>query len=300
LRPGAGLPLVQLAAIALACAFGLVAGEVRASSLQIAATLVFLIGGLPHGAFDIHRAARKARMGTARLGLFTGIYLALFALMMLGWHVAPAATLALFVLTAIIHFSEDWGALREPFLRIALGFAPLCAIAIGHPDQVETIFATMAGARGAVLIGSAFVLLAPITLLVAGTALFIIGRETGWQRLAIFALMLASLFVLPPLIGFALFFCAFHTPRHLVAIRDDLAGWPVSRLVMTGGTLTLLALFLGAMFLPYALEGGMMSAAAGFQLLAALAMPHQCVGPVMRLAGCEDPASRRCARAALN
>lgn len=285
LRPETGLPLVQLAAISFACGFALVASELQVSSLQIAATLVFLLGGLPHGAFDLHRAARKARMGGARLALFTGVYLALFALMMAGWYVAPAPTLTVFIVTAIIHFSEDWSTLGEPFLRLALGFAPLCAIGIGHQDQVETIFATMAGAQGAGLIVSGFVLLAPIVLLVAGTALFILGRENGWHYPAIFALMLASLFVLPPLIGFALFFCAFHTPRHLVAIRNDLTGWPFSRLVVTGGALTFLALLLGALFLPYALEGGMMSVAAGFQLLAALAMPHQCLGPIMRLDG---------------
>lgn len=218
-----------------------------------------------------------------RLTLFTAVYVGLFALMIAGWYAAPSLTLMVFAATAIIHFSEDWGDLREPLFRFALGFAPLCAIGIGHPEQIETIFAAMADEDVAMLLRSVFVLIAPIVLLVAATGLFILAQENDWRRAGVFAIMLGSLIFFPTLVGFTLFFCIFHTPRHLIAIRQDLATWPVSRLVLTGAAITGLAVFLGAVCFPYAFDGGLASAAAGFQLLAALAMPHQCVGPVLQL-----------------
>ena len=278
----AGFPLGQMLAVVAALVLGATAQFADQGTFQVAATMIFLLGGLPHGAFDIHLAARKANLGPASLGLFTAIYVGLFAIMIAGWYFLPTLTFALFFVTAIIHFSEDWHEMREPIFRLALGFAPLCAIGTGHPDDVQAIFAIMTDAATAQAISSVFVLVAPITLLIAGTGLFILAKDGSGQRACIFAAMLGSLFILPPLIGFALFFCAFHTPRHLLAIRADLSDWPIGRTVRVGAGLTLLALLLGAVFLPYAFSGGLMSVATAFQLLAALAMPHQSMALCLR------------------
>lgn len=280
--PVAGLALVQLLAIGAALALVGLTSSDSPGTVAVIATVAFLIGGLPHGAFDLHLAAGRARLGRNRFAVFSAIYVGLFVGMLVGWAVAPAIVLPLFLLTAILHFAADWPETDEPVFRIALGFAPICAIGIGHLAQVEAIFAVMATPASALWATRAFILVAPITLLIAATALLVIARHAGWWRPAAFAALLASLFVLPPLIGFALFFCAFHTPRHLVAIQSRLAHWHSHRLVLVGVVMTAMALVLGAVALPLILAGGILTAATGFQLLAALAMPHQSVGLILR------------------
>lgn len=287
----AGFRVIQVFAVGVALVAGAFAPLLDDGMLQIAACVFFLLGGLPHGAFDIHLAARRADLGLSSLGLFTALYLGLFAVMIAGWYLVPALTLAVFLVTAIVHFSEDWCDVSEPLFRFALGFAPLCAIGMGHLTEVEMIFAAMTSDATARATINGFVLIAPITLLIAGTALFALGKDGKAPRALAFAIMLASLFVVPPLIGFALFFCAFHTPRHLVAIGRDLADWPISLILAIGASLTLLALLLGALLLPYAFDGSFLSVASAFQLLAALAMPHQSMDPCLKLLRRNTPAN---------
>jgi hypothetical protein len=54
-------------------------------------------------------------------------------------------------------------------------------------------------------------------------------------------------------------------------------------MLVIGGGETLFALLLGAVHLPYAFNGGLWSVATAFQLLAALAMPHQSIGLCLKL-----------------
>lgn len=249
--------------------------------IAVIATATFLLGGLPHGAFDLHLAARSAQLGHARLALFTAIYIGLFALMLIGWAIVPGLILPLFLISAAMHFGADWPETDEPLFRTALGCAPICAIGIGHLSEVGLIFEAMTTPAIAVSARNLFVLAAPVTLLVASVALLAIARATGWQRPAVFAVMLASLVVLPPLIGFALFFCAFHTPQHLIALREELAHWSEQRVIAVGAGMTGLALVIGILALPLIMAGGFLTAASGFQLLAALAMPHQSIKLVL-------------------
>lgn len=271
----AGVWSFQIGAIGLALLLGAASTSGDPGRIAVIATATFLLGGLPHGAFDLHLAARSAQLGRARLALFTAIYIGLFALMLIGWALAPGLILPLFLISAAVHFGADWPETDEPLFRAALGWAPICAIGIGHLSDVGLIFETMTTPTIADWATDLFILSAPVTLLVVVAALFVTARDTGWQRPATFAAMLASLIVLPPLIGFALFFCAFHSPQHVIALRAELAHWSKPRLIAVGAGMTGLALAIGTMALPLIMAGGFLTAASGFQLLAALAMPHQ-------------------------
>lgn len=273
--PAVGVWLLQLGAIGFALVLGVTSAARDPGLVAVIATATFLLGGLPHGAFDIHLAASRARLARSQLAIFTAIYVGLVALMLFGWAVAPAVVLPLFLFSAAFHFGEDWPETREPLFRAALGFAPICAIAVGHLPEVERIFAAMTTPAIALWAKDLLILAAPVTGLIAGTALVVIAQSSGWRRPAVFAALLTSLVVLPPVIGFALFFCAFHTPRHLIALRKELAHWPKPRLIAVGAGMTGLALAIGAIALPLTASGGILTAASGFQLLAALAMPHQ-------------------------
>ena len=271
----AGVWSFQIGAIGLALALGAISTSGDPGRIAVIATATFLLGGLPHGAFDLHLAARSAQLGRARLALFTAIYIGLFALMLIGWALAPGLILPLFLISAAVHFGADWPETDEPLFRTALGCAPICAIGIGHLSEVGLIFEAMTTPAIALSARNLFILVAPVTLLVAAAALLAIARATEWQRPAVFAAMLASLVVLQPLIGFALFFCAFHTPQHLIALREELAHWSKPHVIAVGAGMTGLALVIGTLALPLIMAGGFLTAASGFQLLAALAMPHQ-------------------------
>ena len=283
--PAAALPWVQAAALATALLVALIPGWATSPALPVAATVVFLAGGLPHGAFDIHRVVQRAQLGRGSLVGFVALYVAILIIALVSWRIVPQIILPLFLVTAIVHFADDWPEVEEPLYRAALGFAPLCAIGVGHPVAAAAIFAEMSSEMAGLAASRGFLLLAPVTILIAAVGLAVTARTFSWQRPALFAGLLGALFVLPPLIGFALFFCAFHTPRHMVGIRRELADRAPLRLVLIGAGLSGLAVLIGLAFVPRLLAGGVFSAAAGFQLLAALALPHQCVGWLERLFG---------------
>jgi Brp/Blh family beta-carotene 15,15'-monooxygenase len=284
-EPGAGVRAFELCAITIAFVVSSAADASDSGAVAVIATLVFLVGGLPHGAFDIHLAARQAGVSRSRLIGFAAIYIALFAIMLAGWRFAPAVTLPIFLMTAIVHFSADWPEIDEPVFRLALGSAPLCAIGIGNLGEVEAIFAAMSTPAIALWAARIFILVAPVTLLIAGVALAVMANCGARRRPALFAVLLTSLLFLPVLIGFALFFCAFHTPRHLAEIRGQLGHWPKARVIAVGAGMTGLALLLGGLAMPLIFAGGLMTAATGFQVLAALAMPHQCMELILRRLG---------------
>ncbi len=277
-RSSAVLPFLQFVILFVALLLAAVPGLYSDTALPVIATLLFLIGGLPHGAFDIHRVANRARLGHGRLAIFLTIYVAMVVLALLLWRMAPSFVLILFLMTAIVHFAEDWPEIKEPLFRIALGFAPICAIGVAHPTEVEAIFSAMAGPMTADVITKSFVLFAPVTLLISIVGLGVAARGLDWSRSVLFALLIGSLFLLPPLVGFAVFFCLFHTPRHFGAIQNELSGWTVKQFALVAVGISALAVALGVLLAPMALIGGIATAAAGFQLLAAVALPHQSVG----------------------
>ncbi|OBX18046.1 hypothetical protein A9995_13580 [Erythrobacter sp. QSSC1-22B] len=279
----AALPWVQAAALACALLVALIPGWAASPALPVVATMVFLVGGLPHGAFDIHRVLARAQLGHRPLVVFGALYVAILIVALMFWRIAPQIILPVFLLTAIVHFAEDWPEVEEPLYRAALGFAPLCAIGVGHPDAVAAIFAAMSSEAAGAVVSRGFLLLAPVTILVAAVGLAVTARTVCWHRPALFAGLIAALFVLPPLVGFALFFCAFHTPRHMIGIRRELSRHAPLRLVLIGAGLSGLAVLIGLVFAPQLLSGGVLSAAAGFQLLAALALPHQNAGWMERV-----------------
>ena len=131
-------PVFWIAAIALIGAMACRA-PLAGPSVAAAATVVFIAGGLPHGAYDIALLRRAVVLDGSALTLAVGGYVAVAVAMATMWFTMPLVALVLFLAVAAVHFGEDWAMLDEPFLRVAAGAAVIAAPTIGHPAAVAAI-----------------------------------------------------------------------------------------------------------------------------------------------------------------
>ncbi len=238
------------------------------------ATIIFIGGGLPHGAYDIALLRRSVALDRSGLCLAVGGYVAIAILMVLLWMSVPLVALILFLAAAAVHFGEDWPMLQEPLLRVAAGAAVIAAATIGHPYEVAALFVAMSDPRAAV-IAQVITAAAPVALLVTAVGIALALREGSLSWATAMTLCLVLLVALPPVMGFALFFAFLHSPRHLAQARARLHDMTRARWVGTGALLSGLAIlgWLGLRALAPAHFDPIVVAQA-FQLLASVAVPH--------------------------
>ncbi|MEG8014297.1 Brp/Blh family beta-carotene 15,15'-dioxygenase [Sphingomonas sp. 22R3R2A-7] len=277
---------VAAAALIVATLLGLPLGQPAA---VVAATIVFIGGGLPHGAYDIALLRRavaldRSRVGLARggltgdgllrVGLVVGGYVATALLMVSLWLTVPLVALVLFLAVAAVHFGEDWAMLEEPLLRVAAGAAVIGAATIGHPSAVSAVFVAMSDPRAAV-VARIVTAIAPVALLVTLVGIALAWRQGSRHWASAMAVCLGLLIVLPPVAGFALFFVFLHSPRHLAQTRVLLRDMTRARWIGTGALLSGVAI-LGwwgvRVIAPSRFDPSF--GAQAFQLLASVAVPH--------------------------
>jgi len=272
---------VAAAALIVATLLGLPLGQPAA---VVAATIVFIGGGLPHGAYDIALLRRAVALdrsgggmaggGLVRVGLVVGGYVATALLMVSLWLTMPLVALVLFLAVAAVHFGEDWAMLEEPLLRVAAGAAVIGAATIGHPSAVSGVFVAMSDPRAAV-VARIVTAIAPVALLVTLVGIALAWRQGSRHWASAMAVCLGLLIVLPPVAGFALFFVFLHSPRHLAQTRVLLRDMTRARWIGTGALLSGVAI-LGwwgvRVIAPSRFDPSV--GAQAFQLLASVAVPH--------------------------
>jgi Brp/Blh family beta-carotene 15,15'-monooxygenase len=97
---------------------------------------IMLVGGLPHGAFDIALAQAILRL-TARAAAVAFIaYVGVAATMIVLWHFAPIFALALFLAFSAVHFGDDWRMLDAGLLRTMSGVSIICVAAFFNSSAV--------------------------------------------------------------------------------------------------------------------------------------------------------------------
>lgn len=240
-----------------------------------------LIAGLPHGSFDLAllRRAGAAGSGIQSTVTLVALYVACAAAMYLVWRIAPALALAAFLAMAIAHFAEDWEDCGSSFVATGIAAGIVSAPSVLHGESLRGLFVALTGDSDAAVLADMLLLIAP-----ASIAIAVLGIGLLWQasrgRLAVSAgCGLVAMLLLPPVWGFALFFCLVHSPLQFRSHADALGlrGFGQWRGIVVpislGGLGVAVAIFV--------LNGGGLIAAgvfaSSFMTLSVLTVPHMLV-----------------------
>lgn len=266
--------VVPLAALAVGLVHVFCPDALTTPTATFAAGCAILVFGLPHGTLDIVLIRRQtgARKTTAIIGIYLGLALAMAAI----WAVSPPIALFAFLALSITHFAEDWLDDLPPFIAHGLAIAVLTAPALTRHDDVVEIFALLVGGEGAARVADAALLTAPLALAAAAAAIVTLWTEARHDDAIATVVIVLAMLVLPPAIGFALFFCLHHSPRQLAGTRSQLGytRWRDGGAIVVA--LTLAALFGAVIFaaidpLPTPADTAIRTA---FITLSVLTLPH--------------------------
>lgn len=206
-----GLPVVSLLLVT-AVAIGLDQAGFIPDTPLVTAVFAFalFVAGVPHGSFDLALLRRAEGTGTtAQLVL---LYLTCATAMYLAWRIAPTLALATFLVMAVAHFADDWVDCGSRFIANGIGTAIVAAPAILHGSSLRALFVVLTGDANAVVLADVLLLVGPVASAVALVGLGLLW-QAGRKGLAISAgCGLAAMLLLPPVLGFALFFCLVHSP----------------------------------------------------------------------------------------
>ena len=257
---------------------------VNAAAISVTACLAILLFGLPHGTLDFELLRRAMNGGMHRFRVALAMYFGCAAAMYCAWRAAPELALLVFLVLSTVHFAEDYADNLPALFSLGTVAAILTSPALGHHDALLMIFSTLSGDQTANAIVDAARLIAPVA-----TALAVTGMAWQWsdgRRIpaSMTALALLGMLVLPPVIGFALFFCLLHSPLQFKAGLAALRWRNVSQWYAIVLPLTLAGLGIAAIIFVEtdALIFSQKLVAATFMTLSVLTLPHIAVPLLMR------------------
>ena len=245
--------------------------------------LAFVVAiGLPHGAFD---GAIARHLGYSRTlgGLikYITVYLGLAGAVVAFWVWQPGQALALFLLISAVHFGYGDATATNGIARAvqiaAHGGVAVFGISLFHLQKVTPIYAALT--NGDIMLAVMMTEMFPIFIMpVAALYLIAAIRDAGLRpRLVELALLCLLLSVVPPLVGFAIYFCVVHTGRHMRHIWDRVSSYATPRHILSQAMLFTLASWGGGAMMLWWLDSGNISQdllQVIFIGLAALTVPH--------------------------
>ncbi len=283
-EPRQGIALLAVSS-GVAIALQLAGAPLAGPQMTILACLAILLLGLPHGALDIALIRRERTTGAAGVLPVVMLYIGCAGAAWAVWTIAPVASLALFLALAVAHFAEDWRAAGSSFLAATLAAALLTAPALLHQGLLRAIFVTLTGRPAAGDIAAILLLAAPPALCGGLVAIAALARAGRGDLAAAAGLSLTGLLILPPALGFALFFGLCHSPRHFGEALRTLSRTRLAQWGPVAAPTTIAALAIGAA-LYFAAPAGALSmrlTSATFMLLWVLTVPHMLVPLLLRL-----------------
>lgn len=214
---------ILASALSLAAAAWLFASEPIPLGAQavIMAVLVAVVG-LPHGAYDLESGRRllSGRFGALWSPVFVTAYLIFAGLAGALWALAPLVGLWLLLVIGAVHWGDEDVTPAKGrrsvhlWLAISRGAIPVAVPCLAHPAQVAEIFTWLGAPSGAdtVLRLSLWASALAAPGVVAELALAPSARR-GLILLEITSITL-MLVAAPPLLGFTIYFCGWHSVRH--------------------------------------------------------------------------------------
>lgn len=205
--------------------------------LPLAASLVCF--GLPHGAVDHLAPARAAGEAVTNrwLAAVGVVYLILGSAYAVLWAVAPVTSAALFVAMTVFHWGQgdlyaldalgsthlDSAGVRAGTVLVRGGL-PMLVPLLRYPERYRTVVDAWVALFGGDL-GAAWLFAPDVRLaLGVGFAVLTVGTlasgyrsgDWGWRRdAAETGLLWAYFLVVPPLVAVGLYFCVWHSLRHV-------------------------------------------------------------------------------------
>ena len=255
---------------------------VRLDHASLVALAFVVVIGLPHGAFD---GAIARHLGYSRTlgGLikFTTAYLGLAAAVVAFWVWQPGLALALFLLISAVHFGYADATAASGIARAvqiaAHGGVAVFGISLFHLQEVTPLYAALT--NGDITLAIMMTEIFPLFIMpVAALYLIAAIRDVGLRpRLVELALLCLLLSVVPPLVGFAMYFCVIHTGRHMRHIWDRVSSHTAPRYIISQAVWFTLASWGGGAIMLLWLDSGNISQdllQVIFIGLAALTVPH--------------------------
>jgi Brp/Blh family beta-carotene 15,15'-monooxygenase len=241
---------------------------------MLASGLIVLLG-VPHGALDPLFARALLQLNShAAWFTFVTFYLLLAGSVVALWWYAPLFFLIAFLSVSILHFSGDLNEGATLGERLIYGGSVITLPALRHATELTRLFSQLVGVEAAIPVVAVLHLIALPWLL----ALFVVAvrgmRRGGLDALEIMAAGLLAV-IATPLLGFAIYFCAMHSARHILRTWQYADAAPGEMLLVT--LLPLMAVIgfssLGWYFLPPSSTDERMLRLL-FVSLAALTLPH--------------------------
>jgi Brp/Blh family beta-carotene 15,15'-monooxygenase len=199
--------------------------EIGAWNLVGLAGIVLI--GLPHGAFDGAVAMHLGLVNRfSSLVRFAIIYVALAALVVVTWMIAPSISLILFLTISMLHFGagdvkNGQGALA---FSEALAHGGLAIIGISqfHRGKVDEIFSYLINQDTAAV----WLVIDILTIAVVAAIITCVvqaAKDPKWSTTVFELLLLGFVYAIaPPLLGFAIYFCCIHSARHFKKIYSSI------------------------------------------------------------------------------
>ncbi len=178
--------------------------------------LLIVLLGVPHGALDpVYAQAWPGIQGRAAWVFFVWSYLLLATWVIAVWWRAPTLFLWGFLTISVLHFSGDLTTGTPAWTRFFYGGAVIVLPAALHADELTRLFALLTNPESAAWVVPTLQFMAwPWSAALLVAVVLNAHRDTvvALEVLAVSVLTLTA----PPLIGFTVFFCAMHSPRHML------------------------------------------------------------------------------------
>ena len=203
------------------------AGMQTMTSLDIVALAAVVLIGLPHGALD---GAIAMHLGYANRLLnffrFIALYVLVAGLVVGAWVMMPALCLLGFLIVSMIHFGSGDARHATGWMRgveiVAHGGLVVAGISQMHRPEVDVVFGYLVGGDTSLVWSGLDVM----TVFVGFALVICVGQALWfrkWRGTAVELVLLAILFAMvPPLVGFAVYFCCVHSARHVASIVGSL------------------------------------------------------------------------------